>query len=86
MTLEDTLRDLAKRGEITHISLTPSGKGWRASFSPSSITGASFGEDRDPVNALLLALASAKLRKRLPFKDGGGRVKETQEDDLEGLM
>jgi len=50
MTLEDTLRDLAKRGEITHISLTPSAKGWRASFSPSSITGASFGEDRDPVN------------------------------------
>ena len=33
MTLEDTLRELAAHGEITHVSLSPRGKGWSAAFS-----------------------------------------------------
>lgn len=64
-TLEDTIRDLAKRGEISHFSLTPSqeGKKWRASFTMCSHFGVSFSEDTDPVQALMLAFTSAKLRK-----------------------
>lgn len=93
--LETTLRDLAARGEITHLSLVPSKKGWRASFAPSSIFGNSFAEDRDPVKALLLACQSAKLKKRAPFNDGfGGRIKqpdvevpaELAPEDVDSLM
>jgi hypothetical protein len=64
-TLEDTIRDLAKRGEISHISLTPSqnGKLWRGSFTMCSHFGVSFAEDADPVQALMLAFTSAKLKK-----------------------
>lgn len=65
-TLEDVIRDLAKRGELTHLSLTPSqdGKKWRASFAMSSKFGISFGEDVDPVKALILACTTAKMKPR----------------------
>jgi hypothetical protein len=64
--LEDVLRDLAKRGEISHISLVPSqnGKLWRASFAMSSRFGVSFGEDADPAKAIILACTSAKMKPR----------------------
>ena len=64
-TLEDTIRSLAARGEISHISLTPSqgGRMWRASFTMCSHFGVSFAEDKDPVEALMLAFTSAKLKK-----------------------
>ncbi len=64
-TLEDTIRDLAKRGEISHISLVPSqgGKTWRATFAMCRHFGVSFAEDADPVKAVLLALTTAKLKK-----------------------
>ena len=63
--LEDVLRDLAARGEISHISLTPSqdGKMWRASFAMCSVFGISFAEDADPVNAIVLACTTARLKK-----------------------
>jgi len=76
-TLEDLLRDLAKRGEISHISLTPSqnGKLWRGSFTMCSHFGVSLAEDADPVQALMLALTSAKLKKpraKLDLKPNAG--------------
>ena len=63
--LEQVLRDLAARGEISHISLVPSqsGKMWRASFAMCSHFGVSFAEDKDPAQAIILALTSAKLKK-----------------------
>ncbi len=86
--LEETIRDLAKRGELTHISLTPSqgGKKWRALFAPASTFGNSFAEDVDPVKAIQLACTSAKIRKHKPFKDGDGakrKVDAIPQDDLE---
>ncbi len=62
--LEDTLRDLAKRGEISHLSLTPSqsGKLWRASFTMCSKFGVSFAEDEDPGRAIMLACTTAKMK------------------------
>lgn len=70
-SLEEMIRDLAARGELTHLSLAPnpSGKGWRATFSPSSVFGVSHGGDPDPVKALMLAMDNAKLRRKAPFKD-----------------
>lgn len=67
-TVDSVLRDLAKRGEISHISLTPSqnGKMWRASFAMTSKFGVSFAEDADPAQAIILACTSAKMKKRDP--------------------
>lgn len=69
--LEDTIRDLTARGELTHLSLAPNptGKGWRATFSPASVFGVCHGGDPDPVKAMLLAIDGAKLRRKATFKD-----------------
>lgn len=71
--LEEVLRDLAARGEISHVSLTPSpdkivdGKQvWRASFAMCSKFGVSFAEDTDPVKAIQIALTTAPLKRRAP--------------------
>ena len=69
-TLDQLIREMADRGQITHISLVPSqtGKKWRGSFTPASYAGGiSFAEDADPVKALIMALDIAKLRKRKPI-------------------
>lgn len=62
--LEDVIRDLAKRGELNHISLTPSrnGKSFRASFAMCSVFGISFAEDEDPVKAIIVACTTAKMK------------------------
>jgi hypothetical protein len=64
-TLEEVLRDLAKRGELSHISLaqSQSSKMWRASFAMCSRFGVSYAEDEQPDRALLLALTTANLKK-----------------------
>lgn len=69
--LEEVIRDLAARGELTHLSLAPnpSAKGWRATFSPASVFGVCHGADLDPVKAILLAIDGAKIKRRAPFKD-----------------
>lgn len=63
-TLDTVLRDLAKRGELTHISVVPSqnGKTFRASFAMSSKFGISFAEDPDPAQAIMLACTTAKMK------------------------
>lgn len=79
-TLEDLIRDLARRGEMTHLSLTPrkierNGKsvsGWACVLSPASVSGNFFGEDLDPVDAIKNTIRDAKLRRRPEFKDGDG--------------
>lgn len=69
-TLEDAIRNLAQRGEISHISLTPSqnGKKWRGSYSMCSKFGTSFSEDEDPCKALLLCLTTGSVKARAPTK------------------
>lgn len=68
--LEDAIRNLAARGEISHISLTPSqgGKKWRGSYAMCSTFGVSFAEDEDPIKALTLAMTTARLKSRAPTK------------------
>lgn len=60
MTLEQRIRELAKNGELTHLSLIPrpcrEGIKWSASYSPAKKWGHSYGEDADPVAALEKAL------------------------------
>jgi hypothetical protein len=65
-TVDDVLHDLAKRGEISHISLTPNsrGDGWCASFSMCSRFGVSFAEDPDPAQAIIRACTTAKMKPR----------------------
>jgi len=69
--LEDTIRQLAARGEISNLSLSlnASGTRWRAGFTPCSVFGNSFAEDADPCKALHLALTTIKLKTRTRVKD-----------------
>lgn len=63
--LEEVIRDLAARGELTHLSLTPRGKGFSASFGAASPAGGyGFGEAADPVDAILNAIETVKLKRR----------------------
>jgi hypothetical protein len=67
-TLDDVIRELARRGEISDISLSmnASGTKWRASFVPCSRFGRSVAEDEDPVKALTLALGVKLAKRREP--------------------
>lgn len=64
--LEETIRQLAARGEISNLSLSKNGTGskWRACFAPCSVFGLSYAEDPDPCVALQRALTSVKLKTR----------------------
>jgi hypothetical protein len=67
VTLEELIRDMAQRGELTHLSLSPVGKEWAASFCAASpIGGYTFILDADPATALVRAIQETKLRKRRP--------------------
>lgn len=67
-TLEETLRILANAGELTHLSvITRAGKGrlgaiFSASYSPASKWGHGFGEDPDPVNAIMKAIGDERFK------------------------
>jgi hypothetical protein len=60
--LEDIIRGLATRGELSHISLLPSRGGFRASFTMCSKFGVSFAEHKDPVEAIRIACTTAKMK------------------------
>lgn len=65
--LEDLIRNAAKEGQLTHLSVVPiAGKGpggiaWSASFSPGSVFGTGFGAHVDPVEAIKLAMTDKRL-------------------------
>jgi hypothetical protein len=63
-SLEDMIRDLALRGELSHLSIAPRGNGWSVSFCPTSKFGVFFGEHKDPVEAIKAALEAPRLRRR----------------------
>ncbi len=64
--LEDLIRGLAARGELSHISLVgPTDvkrKKFRAAFAMSSKFGVSFAEHEDPVEAIRIACTTAKMK------------------------
>lgn len=63
--LMELIRQRAKQGELTHLSLiaTASGK-FSASFAPASVDGYGLGLDADPVMACIKALNAPKLKRR----------------------
>jgi hypothetical protein len=87
-TVDDVLHDLAKRGEISHISLTPSqnGKLWRASFAMCSKFGVTFAEDADPAQAIIRACTSAKMKPRSAQKRSAIVEHEPELPTREGLL
>lgn len=62
ITLDERLREIAARGELTYLSLVPiAGKGtggivWSASYSPASTWGHAMCRHADPVEALMMAI------------------------------
>jgi hypothetical protein len=85
--LETKIRDLARAGEISHISLTPSqdGKTFRAVYAMCSKFGNTFAEDPDPVKAIMLALATAKTKKPPPAPAPTIDLRATREEDHTGV-
>lgn len=71
LTLEETIRELAARGEISDISFgrNPTNTKWRAVFVPCSVFGKSVSEDEDPIKALMMALKSIPLKSKKPPTD-----------------
>lgn len=62
--LEDAIRQMVGKGELTHLSLIPAGRdGWSASFSPASAFGSVQVTADDPVEALVEALNWKPPRK-----------------------
>src|ERR1700744_531069 len=76
-TLEEAIREIADRGELSGISLSlnPSHTKWRASFTPCSVFGIAFAEDEDPVKALMTAISGPVLKS--PRIKVDGRLKES---------
>lgn len=82
--LEAKLRDLAARGEFTHLSVcTVAGPGphtvvFSASYTPATADGTGFGRDADPVKAIEKALADDRLPtlKKLLMKNAARKVAE----------
>jgi len=69
-SLEDTLHDLAKKGELTYFSIVPSPGGFEATYSPASKFGHSWAEDVDPVKAGLAAIGEMQRpRKSAKLED-----------------
>lgn len=69
-SLEETINDLRARGELVGLSVNCSaisGK-YLASFTMGSMFGQSLAEDADPVKALMLAMTSAKLKRKAPTR------------------
>ncbi len=68
MNLEAMIRDMAARGELTHLSLSPIHDSkkpmWAVSFCAASpINGYTFILDPDPVDAMCRAIAETKLKR-----------------------
>ena len=55
-SLEDTLRQLAKSGELNYISLIPHAGSFAATYSPTTRIGHVFAEDPDPAKAIMMAI------------------------------
>ncbi len=82
MSLEELIHDMVKRGEMTHLSLSPYEKQWAVSFCAASpINGYTFIIDDDPVNAIRRALTETIRKQR---RDAGRPRKSETTETAEG--
>jgi hypothetical protein len=91
MTLDELIRDAAKRGELNSLSLVAVAGGFSASFTPASTYGVNFERDPDPVIALTKVLKSVKLARpsNAPHFEPKGKRSETarqMNDEASGDM
>lgn len=68
-TLEELIQAAAKKGEMNHLSVITSGKGFSATYCPASTCAHSTEYDADPAEALRKAIDGWKPRKRSALKD-----------------
>lgn len=69
MTLEQAIKRAVERGEFVHLSCSPSGAGFKATFASSSRAGGySTGEGRDPVVAMTEAINAAPMARLSPSR------------------
>lgn len=56
VNLEEHIRRLAAKGELTHLSVIPSAGGWSATYAAATSFGRTHAQHTDPVEALLAVL------------------------------
>ncbi len=69
MNLEDVIRNAAAKGDISHLTLALSSRGWVAGYRSVDKGGYAIGTQSDPVDALKEAMLGPRaLKKALPVK------------------
>lgn len=83
--LEDLIRDIVARGELTHLSVSPmpTGKGFTASYAPAGVFGVTIKTHDDPVAALRLAITSTKLKGRRTVSAKPAAEPDAPTDDMD---
>lgn len=93
-SLEDTLRLLAKQGELNYISVVPlplkgapGNVGFSTTYAPATNCGHGFGMSADPVESILLAIDDWKSQKRaLPKTKGPEIIAEPFNAERDGTV
>ncbi len=91
--LEDLLRDLAARGELTHLSIVavagkgPGGVVYSGSFTPAAQFGHGFSRDADPVKAIFEAVRDKSLKRLVKILEkSGAKIPPELGGDAEGKV
>lgn len=79
-TLDNLIRDAAKRGELTHLSIAPHGKAWICSYAPASTFGVTHKTHADPCEAIRLAITETKVKRRRTAEKPGDVHAESDMD------
>lgn len=93
-SLEETLRLLAKQGELNYISVVPlplkgapGNVGFSTTYAPATNCGHGFGMSADPVESIILAIDDWKSQKRaLPKTKGPEIIAETVGELVSPIM
>lgn len=81
MTLEEKIRGLAAKGELTHISIAAKDGMFYANYAPASASGYAQGVDADPVTALEAALAASPIKPKRVRKPAESEPEPAAADD-----
>jgi hypothetical protein len=69
-SLEDLIRAVVKKGDLTHLTLAPTSKGeWQAAWRPASSTGYRMSTHEDPIVALVDLFRTVRVKAARPADD-----------------
>lgn len=81
--LGDMIADMARRGELTHLSVAATDEGFKATYAPASAFGTSTATEADPCAAMIAAMEGIKVKRRAVSKPGFTEPAPASEEALE---